>query len=106
MPGKFKAYFFGENKQIVNGRVVADQAIKSEYDGNRLHIDKLDNNKLSHAIIKDKELGKILTSPTSEIDLFKRLNQDFNKGKGKSKNKRKRTSKNKRTRRRTIIKRS
>lgn len=91
-----KAYFFGETKQMVNGKLIEDKAIKSEYDGKNLHIDKVDNTKVSHAILKHKELEKILASPTSDMDLLKRLNRDFmrkrtrkRKGKGKGTKKQK-----------------
>ena len=43
-----KAYFLGKTKQIINGQVMQDSAIKSEYNGKILHIDERDNNKIKH----------------------------------------------------------
>ena len=54
------AYSFGETKQIVNGQVVQDQAVKSEYNGKLLHVDERDNNNFTHYILKGKELNKLL----------------------------------------------
>jgi hypothetical protein len=74
-----QAYFFEEAKHMVNGQVVEDKAIETAYDGSRLHVTARDKNKISHAVIKDKELGKLLTQPASELDLLERLKRDFKK---------------------------
>ena len=62
------AYFYEENKEVVNGKVVKDVAIKSEYNGQLLHVDKRLNNTFEHYIAK----------PVSNIGLLERLSTDFN----------------------------
>ena len=62
------AYFYEENKEIVNGKVVKDAAIKSEYNGQLLHVDKRVNNTFEHYIAK----------PVSNTGLLERLSTDFN----------------------------
>ena len=77
-PAPAKAYFFGETKQIVNGQVIQDSAIKSEYNGKILHIDERDNNKIKHYSIKNKKiLKKLLANPINNLGLFERLSNDF-----------------------------
>jgi len=93
-----KAYFIGEYKQMVNGNIIDDVSIESTYDGNKMHIDKRDNNVVSHLTIKNKQLHNLLNGSTSQESLFERLSKDFNnkrmsnkktqkKGKGKGKGK-------------------
>ena len=78
-PAQAHAYFLGETKQIVNGQVIQDSAIKSEYNGKILHIDERDNNKIKHYTIKNKKiLNKLLANPISNLGLFERLSNDFN----------------------------
>ena len=78
VPAPAKAYFFGETKQIVNGQVIQDSAIKSEYNGKILHIDERDNNKIKHYSIKNKKiLKKLLANPINNLGLFERLSNDF-----------------------------
>lgn len=91
--------FFGETKQIVNGQVVQDSAINSEYNGKKLHIDKMDNGQISHYDIKDKQLKKLLLSPRSNVNLLDRLSKDYGKKRRKrsSMTKRKRVTKHKRS---------
>ena len=72
------AYFYEENKEVVNGKVVKDVAIKSEYNGQQLHVDKRDNNTFEHYTVKDKILNKLLANPVSNIGLLERLSTDFN----------------------------
>jgi len=86
------AYFYEETKQLVNGEVVKDSAIKSEYNGEVIHVDKRDNDKLKHYIIKDKKINKLLTNPISNLGLLERLSTDFNVT---AKRKKKRTHKHK-----------
>ena len=64
--------FFGETKQIINGQVVQDSAVNSEYNGKKIHIDKMDNGQISHYDIKDKQLKKLLLSPRSNINILER----------------------------------
>lgn len=49
------ARFFSESKEIINGRVVKDITVNSEYDGKNLHVDKRDNNKVSHFLINNRK---------------------------------------------------
>jgi hypothetical protein len=91
------AHFFGEAKQIVNGQVVQDKAINSDYNGKLLHVDKVDNGKVAHFNIKDKELKKLLLTPRSKVNLLERLSGDY----GKTRRHRKRTGKHKRSKRRS-----
>lgn len=82
-----RIYFLGEAKQLVNGQVVEDKALQTVYDGKVLKVDERNNNKISHFTIKDKALGKLLTNPTSEVDLIERLKRDFIKGRRHSRSK-------------------
>jgi hypothetical protein len=88
------ALFFGESKNIVNGQVVRDTAVKTEYDGKVLHMDKRDNNEISHYDIKNNDLKKLLANKTSSRSLSERLERDFRITHKRSKYKR---SKHKRT---------
>jgi len=83
-------HIFSENKEIINGRVVNDTAVNSEFDGNVLHVLKRENNKVSHFDIKDNNLKKLLQAPTSTIGLLERLSRHT---------KSKRTKRTKRTKR-------
>ena len=95
-----RAYSFGEAKEIVNGKVVHDTAVKSEYNGQTLHVDKQDNNQLTHFILKGKELQKLLKKKTNQLSLLERLNADYmgttKRKTGKRKNKKKQTRRMKR----------
>lgn len=73
-----KSYFIGEYKQMVNGNIVDDVSIESTYDGNKMHIDKRDNNVVSHLTIKNNQLHNLLNGSTSQENLFERLSKDFN----------------------------
>ena len=68
---------FSEAKEIVNGRVVQDTAVKAEYNGKQLHVDKVDNNKFMHYTFHDNDLKKMLKKKTSKLGLLERLNTDF-----------------------------
>ena len=102
-------YSFGENTQMVNGKVVGDTAVKAEYNGKTLHIDKRDNNKFMHYTLDNKDLKKLMKKKTSKLGLLERLSAEYvdkhrqtrkkkgkSKGKGKSKSKSKSKSKPKR----------
>lgn len=82
-----RIYFLGKAKQLVNGQVVEDKALQTVYDGKVLKVDERDNNKISHFTIKDKALSKLLTNPTSEMDLLERLKRDFIKGRRQARSK-------------------
>ena len=82
------AHFFGEAKQIVNGQVVQDKTINSDYNGKLLHVDKVDNGKVAHFNIKDKELKKLLLTPRSKVNLLERLSGDYGKTRRHRKHKR------------------
>lgn len=58
------AHFFGETREIVNGKVVKEMAIQGDYNGKKLHIDKRDNNQISHFEIKDTKLKNFLLRAT------------------------------------------
>jgi len=58
------AHFFGETREIVNGKVVKEMAIQGDYNGKKLHIDKRDNNQISHFEIKDTNLKNFLLRAT------------------------------------------
>ena len=60
------AHFFGETREIVNGKVVKEMAIQGDYNGKKLHIDKRDNNQISHFEIKDTNLKNFLLRETSK----------------------------------------
>jgi hypothetical protein len=77
MPPVIRAYSFGETKEIVNGQIVQDKSVKTEYNGKLLHVDKQDNNKFTHYILKGKELKHLLKKKTSKLGLLERLNADY-----------------------------
>ena len=84
-------YSFGESKKIVNGKVVQDVAVKSEYDGKTLHVDKVDNNKFTH-------FKKLLGEKVSKLGLLERLSKKYMGTKTKRKrSKHKRINSNKRS---------
>jgi len=70
-------YTHGETKEIVNGHVVKDQEINSEYNGKILHIDERNNNKFNHFTIDNKHLRQLLSKTTNNINLIDRLKTDF-----------------------------
>jgi hypothetical protein len=86
--------------------VIEDKAIETEYDGSQLHMSQRDNDHISQAVIKDKELGKLLTKPSSKINLIERLKQDLKKMRSRSKRSRSKRSRSKRKRSRSKRKRS
>jgi hypothetical protein len=43
-----------------------------------MHIDKRDNNVVSHLTIKNNQLHNLLNNSTSQENLFDRLSKDFN----------------------------
>jgi len=63
-------YSFGESKKIVNGKIVQDVAVKSEYDGKTLHVDKVENNKFTH-------FKKLLGKKVSKLGLLERLSKEY-----------------------------
>jgi len=77
------AHFFEEEREIVNGKVVKDRAVESDYNGEMLHIDKRNNNHISHIVIKDTRLKNFLLRPTSKLNLLERLRLDYGKNKTK-----------------------
>jgi len=70
-------YSWRKTKQIVNGQVVEDTAVKTEYDGKTLHVDKVDNNKFMHFTLDDKQLKKMLKNNTSKLGLLERLSENY-----------------------------
>jgi hypothetical protein len=82
-------YSFGETKKIVNGQVVQDSSVKSEYNGQILHVDKVDNNKFMHYTLNDKDLKKMLKKKTSKLGLLERLDKKYMKKKKQHTRKRK-----------------
>ena len=97
-------HFSGETKKIVNGRVVTDTEINTDYDGKILHVDKRDKNIISHFAIKDQKLRKLLASPMSKENLFERLSRDYSKSTLK-RHKHKKPKKKRRTLKRHTLKR-
>jgi hypothetical protein len=77
-------YSFGESKKIVNGKIVQDVAVKSEYDGKTLHVDKVENNKFTH-------FKKLLGKKISKLGLLERLSKEYMSSKTK-RNKHKRSN--------------
>jgi hypothetical protein len=90
--------FSGETKEILNGRVVKDYAINTEYDGKTLEVAKRDKNRVSHFTIKD--MRKLLAQPMSKENLMERLSKDYRITKKQKKYKKKRRT----TKRRTLLK--
>lgn len=74
----------------VNGKVVRDEMIKAEYDGNNLAVDIYDNGKHCYSKLNNNDIANILSHRASALPLEKRLMKDFSiKRKNSKKNKRK-----------------
>ena len=87
----------GETKRVVNGKVVEDSMINSEYNGKKLHVDQRHNNEFKHFVLNNKDdIKHLLNRKTSKINLLDRLKINYNKTK---KNKKKRSKKHIRTKR-------
>ena len=74
-----KAYFHGETKHLVNGHVVQDTEVNTEYNGKILHVDERVNDTFKHFTIDDKHLKKILNKKTSKKNLLDRLKTEYGK---------------------------
>ena len=74
-------YAYNETKKMVNGNIVENKAVKSEYDGKTLHVDKIDNEKFTHNVIQDKDLHKLLKKGTSKWGLLEKLSKEYTKKK-------------------------
>jgi hypothetical protein len=70
-------YSFSEAKKIINGQLVQDIAVKTEYNGKTLHVDKMNNNTFSHNIIQDKDLAKLMQKTTNKRGLWEQLTMDY-----------------------------
>ncbi len=73
--------FHGEAKRSVNGKVVEDSIIDSEYNGKNLYIDERKNNEFKHVVINDKDIKHLLNKPMHKINLVDRLMRDYDKSK-------------------------
>ena len=85
------SYFSGENRVIINGKVIKDDIVQSEYDGKVLHVNKNyknKTNKFKHYDLKNKaQIKRILEDPMSIIRMRLLHNRRTNKNKNKNKNK-------------------
>ena len=79
----------GETKRVVNGKVVEDSMINSEYNGKKLHVDQRHNNEFKHFVLNNKDIKHLLNRKTSKINLLDRLKIDYNKTKKNKKRSRK-----------------
>ena len=79
--------FHEEAKRIVNGKVVEDSMINSEYNGKKLHVDERHNNTFKHFIINDKDIKHLLNRRSNKMNLLNRLEADYSKTKKNKKNK-------------------
>jgi hypothetical protein len=81
--GSQQAYL---SKQVnINGKVIEDKTIKTNYDGNKLDIDVYDNGKHFYSKLNNNDIASILSHKAYSLPLEKRLMQDFSIKKGKSK---------------------
>ena len=99
--GSIYSYSSDETKEIINGKVVKDTAINTQYDGKQLHIDKRNNNVFKHYTIDNDTIKKLLNTPSNNIDLIQRLTTDFTRKTRKSKTKRSKTKRSKTKRSKT-----
>ena len=99
--GSIYSYSSDETKEIINGKVVKDTAINTQYDGKQLHIDKINNNVFKHYTIDNDTIKKLLNTPSNNIDLIQRLTTDFTRKTRKSKTKRSKTKRSKTKRSKT-----
>jgi hypothetical protein len=70
---------YGETKRIIDGKVVEDSMINSEYNGKKLHVDQRHNNEFKHVVIDNKDIKNLLYRKTSKINLVDRLMRDYGK---------------------------
>jgi hypothetical protein len=79
MPANMPAYMssFSEAKKIINGQLIQDIAVKTEYNGKTLHVDKMDNNTFSHNVIQDKDLAKLMKKSANKRGLWEQLTKDY-----------------------------
>jgi len=85
-----KAYL---SKQInVNGKVISDEIIKTDYDGKNLAIDVYENGQHYYSKLNNNDIASILSHKASSLPLEKRLMKDFSI-KGKYKSNKKKTNK-------------
>ena len=99
--GSIYSHFSGETKEIINGKVIKDTAINTDYDGKQLHIDKRNNNVVTHYTIANDTIKKLLNTPSNNMDLIQRLTTDFTRKTRKSKTKRSKTKRSKTNRSKT-----
>jgi hypothetical protein len=90
-------YLHEETKRSVNGQVVEDSMINSEYNGKNLHIDERNNNEYKHYSIDNKHLKKLLNKHMSKRNLLDRLKTDYSQKNKKKTARRKHTKYKKRT---------
>jgi hypothetical protein len=103
------AYFHGETKETINGQVVKDTELNTEYNGKVLHIDERNNDQFKHLVIDNKHLKKLLSKKASNLNLLDRLESDYSDWyhrPRKSKKKTKKTKKTKKIKRRQKTKRT
>ena len=92
------AYFHGKTKETINGQVVKDTELNTEYNGKVLHIDERNNDQVKHLVIDNGHLKKLLSQKASNLNLLDRLESDYSglyKRPRKSKKKTKKTKKTK-----------
>ena len=87
MATNIKAYTVEKYKTIINGKVIADDEIKANYDGKNLTLDILNNGKHYHKILPNNTIEQILLKPAHSLPLEERLLRDFGMGMGKGKSK-------------------
>jgi hypothetical protein len=93
--GSQQAYL--SKKINVNGQVIEDKTIKTNYDGKNLAIDMYDNGKHFYSQLNNNDIANILTHKASSLSLEKRLMKDFSIKKGKRKTYKKKSKKKSKT---------
>ena len=87
MATNIKAYGIEKYTTIVNGKVIADNEIKANYDGKNLTLDILNNGKHYYKTLPNDTIEQILLAPAHSLPLEERLLRDFGMGKGMGKGK-------------------
>lgn len=95
-------------KTIINGKVIEDDIIKAQYDGNKAVIDVYDNGKHYYSQLNKDDITNLLMRHSNPISLEKRLMNSLNdksiKKKMTKSNKKKMTKSNKKMKSMTMTK--
>ncbi len=87
------SFFSTAVRRMVNGKVVVNKALSSEYDGKKLRLNMCEGEKCKHEVFDNKLVKKILAKPVGDgtKSFFERLKAAKHKHKRTHKHKSKKT---------------